>query len=65
MSTLRNSFLGEMNEFNEFASIFLLNGICIKGHITAFDETCVIVGDKQLIMWKAISTIQPENIKTK
>lgn len=57
---LQDKFLMEYKHQKKLVTVFLLNGVPIKGHIIGFDQFTILIGDerKQSIIYKhAISTI--------
>lgn len=63
MKQLANAFMKQTLTFDEHVQIYLLNGICLVGKITDYDDECIILGNKQLIMRQAISTVQTNELK--
>ncbi|MEM6406682.1 MAG: RNA chaperone Hfq [Pseudomonadota bacterium] len=59
---LLDGFLQHLVETEKHVSIFLVNGVQLKGKINEFGLSCLCLcsdfGD-QLVMFHAISTIQP------
>ena len=53
-------FLREMLQKGELLTVFLINGVKLKGILVGFDETCVLLGREdsvQLVYKHAISTM--------
>ncbi|MGD1523991.1 RNA chaperone Hfq [Vibrio owensii] len=54
-------FMDMLIEAKHFSKIYLLNGVGLEGYIKAYDESCVLLENKniQLVMETSISTIAP------
>ena len=62
MNSLENSYIDDLIRHQAFSSIYLKNGIRLKGHLISHDETCVFLkeGHTQMIYKHRISSIMPE-----
>ncbi len=64
---LQDSFLNQARRDKIGLTIFLTNGVKLKGHVRGFDNYCIVFdsNDKHQLIYKhAISTIIPDyNIK--
>lgn len=59
---LQDGFLNQLRKENIGVSIYLVNGIQLKGNVKGFDNFTVILefsGKEQLVYKHAISTITP------
>lgn len=57
---IENNFLGQLQQQNTPVSIYLKNGIQLKGHVESFDDAMVILKSQlaQVVVYKhAISTV--------
>lgn len=62
--TLEKTFLNKLIEENQLVSIYLKNGINLKGKIASFDDNVILLDDDkenpgQIVYKDAISTIMP------
>ncbi len=59
--TLQEPFLNALRKVRIPASIYLVNGIKLQGHVESFDQFVVLLGNtvSQLVYKHAISTIVP------
>ena len=60
MDETMQEFIRELIAFDEVVSIFLINGIKLRGKITDFGANTIILSKTQAINLNAISTIQNE-----
>ena len=61
---LQEAFLGAVRRSGEPVTMFLVNGVMLRGEIAAFDLFCMLLErDRlcQLVYKHAVSTVQPEN----
>ena len=61
---LQDVFLSSVRDSGVQVTMFLVNGVMLKGEIGAFDLFCMLLerdGLVQLVYKHAISTVQPEN----
>ena len=59
---LQDTFLNAVRKSKAAVTIFLVNGVKLQGHITWFDNFCVLLrrdGQAQLVYKHAISTVMP------
>jgi len=59
---LQEIFLNAVRKSEESVTMFLVNGVMLQGHISAFDLFCMLLqrdGAAQLVYKHAVSTIQP------
>lgn len=59
---IQDSFLNQLRKDGTFVTIFLLNGVQLKGLVKGFDNFTVLIesdGKQQLIYKHAISTFAP------
>ena len=59
---LQDTFLTAVRKSKAAVTIFLVNGVKLQGHITCFDNFCVLLrrdGQAQLVYKHAISTVMP------
>src|ERR1051326_466234 len=59
---LQDTFLNAVRKSKASVTIFLVNGVKLQGHITWFDNFCVLLrrdGQAQLVYKHAISTVMP------
>ncbi len=60
-ANLQEVYLNEARKKNTLVSIYLVNGVQLRGHVKAFDNFTVLLANEdreQLIYKHAISTIQ-------
>ncbi len=60
---LQDTFLNHVRKNKVPVTIFLVNGVKLQGHITWFDNFCVLLkrdGHPQLVYKHAISTVMPQ-----
>ena len=61
LNKVQTTFLDELVESEEGATIFLMSGMRLVGHVTAYDQFSIsledVEGNKQVIFKHAISTI--------
>lgn len=69
---MQDEYIAKLVEQKSFTSIFLINGIQLKGTISSFDQYTVVLengeldaGKKQLVYKHAISTIGTPEVKSK
>ena len=62
INPLENNYIDDLIRHQAFSSIYLKNGIRLKGHLIRQDETCVFLkkGHMQMIYKHRINTISPE-----
>lgn len=63
MSYSTDSYIQECVHYKTPVSVYLVNGVCIRGHLTDFDEHSVklTAGQReQIIMRRNITSIMPE-----
>ena len=64
-SELKKNSLKEYLKIDSGVSIYLLNGVCLKGTIDSFDDKNIIINSsgrgKQIVFFHAISTISFNN----
>lgn len=73
MSNLANKFIKECIANRKHVSIFIVNGVQLKGYITDLDKEVIVLekghNEEQIVFKSAISTIMPvsyaSSIKTK
>jgi RNA chaperone Hfq len=60
--SLKDSYIDDLIQHQAFSSIYLKNGIRLKGRLIGHDETCVFLkaAETQTIYKNRISTITPE-----
>ena len=59
---LQDIFLNAVRKSDDSATMFLVNGVMLQGHIAAFDLFCMLLqrdGMSQLVYKHAVSTVQP------
>lgn len=59
---LQETFLNHVRKNRTQVTVFLVNGVKLLGHITWFDNFCILLhrdGHSQLVFKHAISTIMP------
>ncbi|QCE33397.1 RNA chaperone Hfq [Acetobacteraceae bacterium] len=59
---LQDDFLHHLSQENLPVTLFLINGVKLQGHITAFDKETVLLrreGHVQLVYKHALSTVMP------
>lgn len=59
---LHNTILDKLRQERQVVTLFTVNGFQMKGRITAFDETIVVMEirkEQQIVYRYAISTITP------
>jgi host factor-I protein len=59
---LQDTFLNAVRKSKASVTVFLVNGVKLQGHITWFDNFCVLLrrdGQAQLVYKHAISTVMP------
>ena len=59
---LQDAFLNQVRKEKNSVTVFLINGVKLKGVITWFDYFCLLLrrdGQSQLVYKHAISTIMP------
>lgn len=59
---LQDSFLNQLRRDNVLLTVFLMNGVQIKGYIKAFDNFTVLLesDNRQMLVYKhALSTLAP------
>ena len=59
---LQDTFLNAVRKSKAAVTVFLVNGVKLQGHITWFDNFCVLLrreGQAQLVYKHAISTVMP------
>lgn len=62
VNNLQDIFLNNARKDKIFVSVFLVNGVQLKGYVKGFDSFTVVLdseGRQQLIYKHAISTISP------
>lgn len=69
MKNLANNYIQKCIDKNKYVSIFLVNGVQLKGYISDLDEESLILTKKgysesQIVFKTAISTIMPINLET-
>lgn len=62
INSLQETYINAIIKSNNLASVYLMSGIRLKGHLIAHDETCVFLKADQLqmIYKHKISTILTE-----
>jgi host factor-I protein len=61
-ASLQDVFLSAAARENAAMTLFLVNGVMLQGHVTGFDQFCVLLErdeQVQLVYKHAISTLQP------
>jgi len=60
--SLEDNYIDDLITHKAFSSIYLKNGIRLKGHLIHHDKTCIYLkeGQMQMIYKHRISTITPE-----
>ena len=56
----QDAFLKEMMQKGEYLTVFLINGVKLKGMLAGYDESCIILSREesvQLVYKHAISTM--------
>ncbi len=67
INSLENNYIDDLITHQAFSSVYLKNGIRLKGRLISQDETCVFLKDgyTQMIYKYRISTITPERSFTR
>ncbi len=62
MNSLENSYIDDLIKHQAFSSVYLKNGIRLKGHLIGHDEISIFLKEReiQMIYKHRISTIAPE-----
>ncbi len=61
-ASLENNYIDDLIKHQAFSSIYLKNGIRLKGHLIGHDETCLFLKERdlQMIYKDKVSTIMPQ-----
>lgn len=59
MKSLADTMLDGARQHKDIIDLYLVNGIKLRGTITTFDDTSIVLNGKQIVLRHNITTMQP------